>query len=433
MMCEIWAKTNGQLRSSESGDLPFMTVSCGGHPAQLQQCCPQRAEGDVDDLAMGSGASSPAPAPATPFKALSLRISRKDTHKVPLNIAVASVIVVQRYVRGHLARKKYKQMRSREKIMAQAATDYLNSVRMQRVKTDRHSEVGMLRRSWMEGSDSPMRGMGSFSFDSTNHHHHDSAAHSISGTLSTFGGHRDRENSLAAASRRFSYDDHNLLHTQKEVDETDEERALIYPFIGFVIKAKLEISGRKVFINLSHSPKIQRAAAATLRTWTEEKRHDDDGELIVEEVLVIDLVIPSSDFDDRFVYKDGVGLVPTGPHVKDHLGDLCVMMLNSIDHCPDPLTPPISSLKSSEDYKLSPHTNWPKIKRGYVGNIFPMIYEPSDPSLSYCQPFRLSRDLPPVTTQVVAAMCPPEVRAWMSIALSSIGAYDALSNIARVG
>lgn len=365
---------------------------------------------------MGSAASTATAVVSMPF-GMSRKPFKAERHKVPLNVAVSACLVMQRYVRRHLARNKLKALRNKAKEEEFAATEYLNSVRFQRVKSDRHNEMGILRRSYaaMEGSE-PMRGFGSFSMEA-----------------GSFGDGHQSDAMFHSPLRRAS-----AVHPRaaaKAAAPQPKENILVYPFIGFVIKAKLYNSGRKVFINLCHSPRMPQATAAPIRTWTEEKHHDDEGEVVVDEVIVIDVVIPSSDFDDCFLYKDGSGLVPSGPHVKDQLSDLCIMLLNSMDHCPDSSAPPVPGVRSPEDYRLSPHTSWPKIKRGYVGSLSPLVYDPSDRTLTHQQPFRLSREQPAITAQVIAAMCPPEVRCWMSLALSCIGAVSSteLSNIAKVG
>eukprot|EP00981_Chlorochromonas_danica_P006506 scaffold1404_cov173-Ochromonas_danica.AAC.2 len=374
---------------------------------------------------MGSAASTATSVIAAAPLAFSRKVHPPSTHKVPLHVAIASSITIQRYVRGYLAKKKLIKLRNKAKQTEQAATDYLNSMRMQRVKSDRHSEVGILRKSWMaDGTDSPLR---SFSMDSNG------AAQTMA-SLVHLG--VSRSEAQFSPQRRGSQETGLGSHLEEVYEDEDEkfhEQQLIYPSIGFVIKGKLENSGRKVFINLCHSSKLTRPAASELRLWTEERRVDEEGELIVEEVLVIDVVIPTDDFEDNFVFKEEEGLLPSSPAVRDRLANLCVLLLNNMDHCPDSFQPPAPGLRESEDYRISPHTHWPKIKRGYIGSLSALIHDPTDSALRLLAPVRLSREPPPISTQVIAALCPMEVRCWMALSLSCLSGTDSLSTIAKVG
>eukprot|EP01031_Cornospumella_fuschlensis_P033907 gene33907-41030_t len=372
----------------------------------------------------------------SPFPAISMKnalMSRKPpkkeifTIKVPLHVAVSSALIIQRYIRRHLAKKRTQLLRVKAKNDEIAATEYLHSVRMQRVRSERSSDRGILRRSMMEGEapkSSIFGGSFSISMNSPGEHHF-SISHLMSGSRS------EKQHTL-----RQSMGSLHFLGTQEEEEApVPEEKCIVYPIIGFVVKGKLENSGRKVFINVCSSREAKRMLASTMRLWTEDKHYDEDGELRVEEVIVVDCVVPSVEFENSFVYKDGVGMVPVDSSVKEMIADQCVMLLNSVDQCPDSFNAPIAGLRYTEDYRISPNTSLPKIKRGYVGAIFPLLFDPNDYSMPAVQPFRLSKELPPISTTGTLLKCPPEVKVWMALAWSCLGATadTTLSKIAQVG
>ncbi|RYH30230.1 hypothetical protein EON65_05840, partial [archaeon] len=401
---------------------------------------------------MGAGASTPqSPAPVhtpfsmknamsvkSPFQAMSMKnafISKKPPKKetfaikVPLHIAVSSAIVIQRYIRRHLAKKGTNLLRLKAKSDELAATEYLHSVRMQRVKSERSYDRGLLRRSVMEGEapkSSLFGGSFSVSYNSPGGDHH--MGHTMSHLLSSSRSEKQYTLRQSQASLQF-------LDTQFEEVPVMEERCVVYPIIGFVVKGKLENSGRKVFINVCSSKEAKRMLASSMRLWTEDKHYDEDGELRVEEVIVVDCVVPAAEFESGFVFKDGMGMVPVDSTVKEMIADQCIMLLNSVDQCPDSFNAPIAGLRYAEDYRISPNTSLPKMKRGYVGAIMPLLFDPNDYSMPVVPPFRLSKEVSPISTTSLLLKCPPEVKTWMALSWSCLGSFadTTLSKIAQVG
>lgn len=194
---------------------------------------------------------------------------------------------------------------------------------------------------------------------------------------------------------------------------------LIYPSLGFVIKSKTMDIGRKVFVNITHHELVPTTNNANMKftqprlllsTSTTEV---GNLEMVFENILVFDVLISSAEYNEHFVYKQGMGVVPVSAKIKNKYSEMAIHFLNSFEHSYNNSHPYYHSSSSNNtkintfnnsspvgsnsrkskkntakaiglpttlvddsisDFKISLSYKFPKIKRCYVGEVTPMIF-----------------------------------------------------------
>lgn len=322
---------------------------------------------------MGSGVSNllqkPKATVVEPMNPLQSLLSR-----VPLHIALQATVVLQSHWRGYLARCKLNELKMHRKNQEAAAVDYLQTVR---------------------GRSSTKVVSKHFNSDSNDSNSVVSASHASNRYISIKG----------APVNHPPHHYHNPGMDEMAIQETSEKSGsfgdfgqevsseeIIYPFVGFVIKSRLIKSNKKLFINVCHTPYTKVITSTPPRAWIDNTHHDENGLLISTEVAIIDILIASIDYEDKFSYKEGQGMVPNDENIKTHFADEIIAYLNTLTHCPDPAYPPLKGLTSNDDYVIDEDYKLPKIRRNYVGIISSLLFDRGTNELTYNAPFRLSSE-----------------------------------------
>eukprot|EP01034_Spumella_vulgaris_P034186 gene34186-42149_t len=157
-------------------------------------------------------------------------------------------------------------------------------------------------------------------------------------------------------------------------------------------------------------------------------------DLNFENTLVFDVVISSSEYLDNFQYKQGIGIVPKHSKVKNKFSEMAISFLNSFEHSYSTATPhsashsptkgkgkkQASSDSESSDFKISTAYKIPKIRRGYVGELLPLVFDLHSVHMmhSFCKP--VDRPVkgakkPKASSGANSLSLPPLVRSWVSL------------------
>jgi hypothetical protein len=315
---------------------------------------------------MGSGVSKP---PRVEFN----EDRKKKVAKIPLNIALVAIVKIQVRFRMRVARRKFEEVRRRvteERRLAELA---------RKLKIPERDET------------TPMK---------------TSAASSLCNDSSEVNA-RNRFIRKTAHEQHVKFTEANLLvaslNRTVEIDPAlslekyslaDEANRVIYPLVGYVAKSRCNITGRKVFFNICHHETIATMVCAPVRevadTAAAELYRDLShsrqpsftlsgrpftanstsmfntssagfgaaGENNGEVVLVADVVLPSAEFEECFSYSEDEGLVPISTAVRTEMVRQAVKFWN-ITHNDD----------------ISDGCTFPKIKRGYFGDMLPMLLD----------------------------------------------------------
>lgn len=270
---------------------------------------------------MGAGASQPKQPKGVSTKSI----------KVPLHIAVQAVVLIQTRVRIYLARKKLKQLRDTKSDQQKKAADIVKNMKIKTDKMSRKINV-LTRRSISAEDDESVKSENTLRKSGLI-----KAPMMLSSKMSQrfYPSQQQRSVALGDMSKSLAaaLDSDQVFSTDgpggadKGLIVSEE---IIYPFIGFVIKTQVFATLRKLFINVTHSPRVPQMLASPVRQWTDCTHHDADGQLVASEVTLVDVVIPSSDFDSLFVFKLGIGIVPIDETKKRDLATACVEYVNAL-------------------------------------------------------------------------------------------------------
>lgn len=374
--------------------------------------------------------------------------------KVPLHIAIQAVIILQTNIRVFLAKKKLENLRHDRNHAEKQAHEYLQSVKKTKNNNNNNNAVSkkrnaLSRKSISAGSDDD--GMSFISRRPVSSHTPGSRrATASSASQRFFPSVSQTSQRMVSASRKHPIGGigsnvspfNNLLRSdlaQRLAGNPNIFAAstdVIYPFLGYVIKSRVNSTRRKLFINICHSPKVNRIICSPVREWTDTSHHDDDGARVAVDVSLVDVVIPSVIFDEIFVYQEkSASMVALDEMKRIELSTACVAYLNNLysetgngvdsqDEDNDDgfgMSNDDGEDGANSKQFCSTQFKLPRIKRAYVGILTPLFLtfddEKEETSVAYLEPFRLSLALTTVSADV---SFPPEVSYDMAMAWSSV-------------
>lgn len=303
------------------------------------------------------------------------RSKDKDrVYRIPLDVAVQAVVLLQKRARIVVAKKKVEQVRQNLITSHELATNYLEQVKTRATSSSAKSlhsnNLGLARSS------------------------------------SVMAMAKARCNLYPTdklATKAFHY-----LFTREH-----SPAAIIYPLVGFVVQAKLQSQTSSgisydVFINLCHHPYISQmtgtlprlqpmSASATTKIHGHSTRQQDAATTATSfdtlpglaaaggdnrVAIVFDVLISSLEYDDEFVYMDGVGVIPLRKNSKEKFATAVINYLNSQDFLSRINTKTLVPLFQQVFMDVSRGSigldfYLPRLPRPYVGDISPLVLRKS--------------------------------------------------------
>lgn len=329
---------------------------------------------------MGSGASRDIPPENGEER-------KKKSAKIPLNIALVAIVKIQVRFRMKVARRKFEEMR--KLIMEQRMIEEL----VRKSKVPERDEITPMKTSAMSylcSSAGEVNAKNRF-IRKTGPEHRVKFGNKYSTAIKSSGKPQEFDPALALV----------------KCSPFDAAHTVIYPLVGFVIKSRCNTTGKKIFFNICHHETIAtmvsapvrevsdiagaelvREAAATIsrrpsfasfsgRPYTANSSSKLNISLMgaaaagdtlgkSERMLIADIVLPSAEFEECFRYDEDEGLLPISPAVRLEMARQTVKYWN-ITHKAD----------------ISDSCTFPKIKRGYFGDLLPLLLDVKDKSVTY--------------------------------------------------
>lgn len=313
---------------------------------------------------MGSGISTSRPANSNEKK--------KKVAKIPLNIALVAIIKIQSQYRKKLAQRRFEEIR--EIVMEER--------RLEELRREEEEEQNAVEESPMITSSM----QGSTKNPSMNHRNRFMRKVLPADQLAT----------LAEDNTFISMPTFDPTSVMSKYSPLDSEHVIIYPLVGFVVKSRSNITGKKIFLNICHHEAVMTMESTAVReindstaavfsrdfsssllptlssvgrpsTATSNSLLLGGGAVVASTMIQIgDVILPSSEYEECFSYDEDLGMVPIDASIKQEIARQAIKFWN-ITHQED----------------ISDTCTFPKMKRGYFGDILPLTLNLKNKSLAH--------------------------------------------------
>lgn len=301
---------------------------------------------------------------------------KKKVAKIPLNIALLAIVKIQSQYRRRMAAQRFEEIR--EIVMEERRLAELQ--RLADEEENAEEETPMITSSMQGSTKTP----------SMNHRNRFMRKVIPADQLAALS--EDDTPSFGA-----SFDPSSVISKYTPLGDS----VVIYPLVGFVVKSRSNLTGKKIFLNICHHETVMTMEATPVREINDSTAavfaRDTSSSLLPgissvgrpytansmintsfngsssmlgsganNMIQIGDVILPSPEYEECFSYDEDQGMVPIDGNVRLEIARQAIKFWN-ITHQED----------------ISDVCTFPKMKRGYFGDLLPLTLHMKTKALTH--------------------------------------------------